>query len=65
MRVEKQELFTVIYADEGKVFRDKNNEVVLSSIAYLGKEDSPENYEEIEKLIEPDEPIEEVTDEQE
>lgn len=59
LRVENQDLFTVIYAEEGKVFQDKESGVIISDIAYLGKEDSPENYIEIEM------PVEVISDEQE
>jgi len=51
MQIDKQENYTVITADEGKVLADKEGKVVGKEL-YLGNIDSPENYVEVDEPME-------------
>jgi len=48
MKIEKNEYYVTITADEGKIFADKEGNVV-SKMLHLGNIDSPENYDEIDE----------------
>ena len=43
--------FVVLTADEGMIFRNKLSGVILTNKIYLGCNDSPDNYEEINESI--------------
>jgi len=43
---------TKLIAKEGFVWRNIEQDIILSRVIYLGVGDSPENYEEVEKPIE-------------
>ncbi|MDR0295982.1 MAG: hypothetical protein LBH91_07380 [Prevotellaceae bacterium] len=48
MKVTTDKHYTVITADEGKIFTDLNGNIVAKEI-YLGNIDMPENYTEIDE----------------
>ena len=48
MKITSTEHYTVITADEGKIFADLNGNIIAKEI-YLGNIDSPENYTEIDE----------------
>ena len=50
MTIENGEMFTVITADTGNVFRSKISGDVLTDRLYLGCNDSADNYEEISEV---------------
>ena len=47
MKITKNEFFTIIEAEEGKVLSDADG--VYEGPLYLGINDSPDNYQEIDK----------------
>lgn len=55
MIIENTKIFTIAIAENGKVFKDKITGDILTDRLYLGCNDSPDNYEEIEPLIEEEE----------
>ena len=52
--IEKQVILKELRPSKGMILTDKLTETMRAEILYLGKEDSPENYKEIDK----DTPIE-------
>lgn len=52
--IEKQVILKELRPSQGMILTDKETETMRAEILYLGKEDSPENYKEIDK----DTPIE-------
>jgi len=49
MKISKQKNYTVITAEEGKIFTDKQGNIVGKEL-YLGNIDSPDNYVEVEEI---------------
>jgi len=47
MQINVTDNYTVITADDGKIFADKEGNIIAKEL-YLGKLDSPENYTEVE-----------------
>lgn len=45
-------MLRIIDAQEGKVWKDKETGYVLSNRLYLGIEDSIDNYEEVDEIVE-------------
>ena len=43
-------------ADEGKVWKHIATDTILSSELYLGKEDSKDNYEQVEEVLDEQQP---------
>lgn len=52
--IEKQVTLKELRPSQGMILTDKETETMRAEVIYLGKEDSPENYKEIDK----DTPIE-------
>lgn len=52
--IEKQVILKELRPSKGMILTDKETETMRAEILYLGKEDNPENYKEIDK----DTPIE-------
>ena len=48
---------TIWEAEDGKVFKNKNTGIVYSELILLAVSDSIDNYEEVDKPVEPEEEV--------